>query len=46
MNIETVGVSSVSSGRWGEDGCRKLAGAVPFHVASPAFKLLKSRKPV
>ena len=37
IDNETVGETSVSSGRWGEDGCRKLAGAVHFHVASPAF---------
>ncbi|CAN5494168.1 hypothetical protein BH10ACI1_BH10ACI1_20590 [soil metagenome] len=34
--IETVGESSVSSGCWGEDSNRGLAGAVHFHVASPA----------
>lgn len=37
--IETVGGTSVSSGRRGEDGCRELAGAVHFHAASPALPL-------
>jgi hypothetical protein len=36
MSIETVGETSVSSDSWGEDGCHELAGAVHFHVASPA----------
>ena len=35
--IETVGESSVSSGCWGEDSNCELAGAVHFHVASPAY---------
>ena len=45
-NIETVGGTSVSSGSWGEDSYCELAGAVHFHVASPALKKLKyvSRK--
>jgi len=41
-NIETVGETSVSSGSWGEDSYCELAGAVHFHVASPAFKKLKN----
>jgi hypothetical protein len=36
MSIETVGGTSVSSGSRGEDGYHELAGAVHFHVASPA----------
>jgi hypothetical protein len=36
MTIETVGGTSVSSDSRGEDGCHELAGAVHFHVASPA----------
>jgi hypothetical protein len=36
ISIETVGGTSVSSDSWGEDGCHELAGAVHFHVASPA----------
>jgi hypothetical protein len=36
MSIETVGGTSVSSDSRGEDGCHELAGAVHFHVASPA----------
>jgi len=36
MSIETVGGTSVSSDSRGEDGCCELAGAVHFHVASPA----------
>jgi hypothetical protein len=39
MSIETVGGTSVSSDSRGEDGCCELAGAVHFHVASPAQKL-------
>lgn len=35
--IETVGESTVSSGSWGEDSYCELAGAVHFHVASPAL---------
>lgn len=34
--IETVGGTSVSSGSRGEDGYHESAGAVHFHVASPA----------
>jgi hypothetical protein len=36
MTIETVGGTSVSSVSRGEDGRHELAGAVHFHVASPA----------
>mgnify|MGYP003576467843 CR=1 FL=1 len=36
MSIETVGGTSVSSDSRGEDGYHALAGAVHFHVASPA----------
>ena len=36
MSIETVGGTSVSSDSRGEDGYHELAGAVHFHVASPA----------
>jgi 3-dehydroquinate synthase len=36
MTTETVGGTSVSSGSRGEDGRHELAGAVHFHVASPA----------
>ena len=36
MTTETVGGTSVSSGNRGEDGRHELAGAVHFHVASPA----------
>ena len=41
-NIETVGETSVSSGSWGEDSYCELAGAVHFHVASPALKKIKN----
>ena len=44
-NIETVGGTSVSSGSWGEDSYCELAGAVHFHVASPAYKKTKEFKP-
>ena len=37
MSTETVGETSVSSGDRGEDGYCESAGAVHFHVASPAF---------
>jgi hypothetical protein len=40
-HIETVGGTSVSSGSWGEDSYRELAGAVHFHVATPALKIKK-----
>jgi hypothetical protein len=39
VSIETVGGTSVSSDSRGEDGCHELAGAVHFHVASPAQTL-------
>jgi hypothetical protein len=39
--IETVGGTSVSSGSWGEDSYCELAGAVHFHVASPAYQITK-----
>jgi len=39
--IETVGETSVSSGRWGEDGDYGLAEAVHFHVATSALIVLK-----
>ena len=42
--IETVGESSVSSGCWGEDSNRELAGAAHFHVALPAYKKVSSRE--
>jgi hypothetical protein len=40
---ETVGESTVSSGSWGEDSYYALAGAVHFHVASPALNFDKIR---
>jgi hypothetical protein len=40
MSIETVGETSVSSDSRGEDGCCELAGAVHFHVASPAQNII------
>jgi hypothetical protein len=40
-HIETVGGTSVSSGSWGEDSYCESAGAVHFHVASPAYKIKK-----
>jgi 3-dehydroquinate synthase len=43
VRIETVGGTSVSSGRRGEDGCHELAGAVHFHAASPAQNVEKGR---
>ena len=43
MPTETIGLSFVSSGCWGEDSNHELAGAAHFHVASPAhnFKGLR-----
>ncbi|HRH43474.1 MAG TPA: hypothetical protein PKY82_17725 [Pyrinomonadaceae bacterium] len=44
--IETVGETSVSSGRWGEDGDYGLAEAVHFHVATSALIVLKPKNPL
>lgn len=37
MFTETAGETAVSSDSRGEDGYYELAGAVHFHVASPAL---------
>lgn len=41
-SIETVGETTVSSGRWGEDGDYGLAEAVHFHVATSALIVFKA----